>query len=102
MYPGKGTVVLIRPAQTFYERIKVGRTTGWTSGTIKVFADPDRTCPGNPLGTGDNDRDRDPNDPGDDFFIECLVWTLYQSEGGDSGSPVFVEKTGSVGAVREV
>ena len=23
MYPGKGTVVLIRPAQTFYERIKV-------------------------------------------------------------------------------
>ena len=22
MYPGKGTVVLIRPAQTFYERIK--------------------------------------------------------------------------------
>ena len=26
MYPGKGTVVLIRPAQTFYERIKYGRT----------------------------------------------------------------------------
>ena len=24
MYPGKGTVVLIRPAQTFYERIKLG------------------------------------------------------------------------------
>ena len=24
MYPGKGTVVLIRPAQTFYERINVG------------------------------------------------------------------------------
>ena len=24
MYPGKGTVVLIRPAQTFYERIKIG------------------------------------------------------------------------------
>ena len=24
MYPGKGTVVLIRPAQTFYERIKFG------------------------------------------------------------------------------
>ncbi len=23
MYPGKGTVVLIRPAQTFYERIKL-------------------------------------------------------------------------------
>ena len=23
MYPGKGTVVLIRPAQTFYERIKI-------------------------------------------------------------------------------
>ena len=25
MYPGKGTVVLIRPAQTFYERIKLAR-----------------------------------------------------------------------------
>ena len=24
MYPGVGTFVLIRPAQTFYERIKVG------------------------------------------------------------------------------
>ena len=24
MYPGKGTVVLIRPAQTFYERINIG------------------------------------------------------------------------------
>ena len=24
MYPGKGTVVLIRPAQTFYERINLG------------------------------------------------------------------------------
>ena len=23
LYPGKGTVVLIRPAQTFYERIKL-------------------------------------------------------------------------------
>jgi hypothetical protein len=23
LYPGKGTVVLIRPAQTFYERIDV-------------------------------------------------------------------------------
>ena len=31
MYPGKGTVVLIRPAQTFYERIKVG------SGTVNDF-----------------------------------------------------------------
>ena len=95
-------IVGARPPDSHDTVHKVGRTTGWTSGTIKVFADPDRTCPGNPLGTGDNDRDRDPNDPGDDFFIECLVWTLYQSEGGDSGSPVFVEKTGSVGAVREV
>ena len=29
MYPGKGTVVLIRPAQTFYERIKLAA--GWKS-----------------------------------------------------------------------
>ena len=27
MYPGKGTVVLIRPAQTFYERINLGMLT---------------------------------------------------------------------------
>ena len=65
-------IVGARPPDSHDTVHKVGRTTGWTSGTIKVFADPDRTCPGNPLGTGDNDRDRDPNDPGDDFFIECL------------------------------
>ena len=29
MYPGKGTVVLIRPAQTFYERIKHGIKFAW-------------------------------------------------------------------------
>ena len=27
MYPGKGTVVLIRPAQTFYERINIAQVT---------------------------------------------------------------------------
>ena len=30
MYPGKGTVVLIRPAQTFYERIIL-----WKQRSIK-------------------------------------------------------------------
>ena len=29
MYPGKGTVVLIRPAQTFYERIKHRHPKEW-------------------------------------------------------------------------
>ena len=29
MYPGKGTVVLIRPAQTFYERIKAYQKHAW-------------------------------------------------------------------------
>ena len=33
MYPGKGTVVLIRPAQTFYERINVLLATIWMNGT---------------------------------------------------------------------
>ena len=32
MYPGKGTVVLIRPAQTFYERIKLRVPTDFCVG----------------------------------------------------------------------
>ena len=30
MYPGAGTFVLIRPAQTFYERIKIGYEISFT------------------------------------------------------------------------
>ena len=56
MYPGAGTFVLIRPAQTFYERIKSGRgrlhivdttSTGWGDGTA---AAPQRDWKSNRLG----------------------------------------------------
>ena len=47
MYPGKGTVVLIRPAQTFYERIKlrglsiraIARELGIHRNTVRKYAE---------------------------------------------------------------
>ena len=67
---------------------KVGRTTGWTTGEIiPVDADDkDPTCPGNMRGISDHRA------KGYSYYVECLVWATYQSEGGDSGSPVFVGK----------
>ncbi len=41
MYPGKGTVVLIRPAQTFYERINLVRQIGIPNGLTAVGYTPD-------------------------------------------------------------
>ena len=37
MYPGKGTVVLIRPAQTFYERINLRGTVVWFGINVERF-----------------------------------------------------------------
>ena len=55
MYPGKGTVVLIRPAQTFYERIKIEiesvssitfdeDSTGWTGYTDNLSINDLQMC----------------------------------------------------------
>ena len=76
-------IVGARPPKLMEEVHKVGRTTGWTSGTIKEFIDnPDDTCPGSPLGLGDHGTK-------DGYYLECLVQTDMIVEGGDSGAPVF-------------
>ena len=45
MYPGKGTVVLIRPAQTFYERIKVTYGRVSRSGVVTLSWSQDHCGP---------------------------------------------------------
>ena len=107
-------IVGARPPQEGDIVHKVGRTTGWTSGRVKDYTVVDddgtvtnlndSTCPGNELGTDNHfSKGHDKVPSADDYYIECLVWAAYQSEGGDSGSPVFVEKDpGSTNSVREV
>ena len=75
-------IVGARPPKLMEEVHKMGRTTGWTSGMIKSFANPDDTCPGSPLGLGDHGTP-------DNYLLECLVQTDMIVEGGDSGAPVF-------------
>ena len=78
-------IVAARRAYEDEEVHKVGRTTGWTSGTVRVGTDP--TCPGGYAGVADNRR----LEPGDDNYIECLSYVDgLATAGGDSGSPVFV------------
>ena len=65
---------------------KVGRTTGWTEGSVrrltKLMMDP--TCPGSKVGTVENVP---PNSSG---YIECISYTEDMAAGGgDSGAPVF-------------
>ena len=82
---------------------KVGRTTGWTSGEVSdPELNPDPTCPGNVIGNRfDNARSRtesDEEDENDDhvrYYLECLTHTSYESDGGDSGAPVFSMEGGS-------
>ena len=85
------TIVGARPPHENEEVHKVGRTTGWTSGMIwdavAAGEDEDSTCPGNALGIGDNSNGKTGNER---YYFECRVRASYQSEGGDSGSPVFV------------
>ena len=50
MYPGVGTFVLIRPTQTFYERIKFGGTIKWAESSTQVTLDVHKTTTGSRLG----------------------------------------------------
>ena len=80
-------IVAARPPALDDTVDKVGRTTGWTSSNIAEgpFRN-DPVCPGNH--TTSTDRDEDKTD--DDYYIVCIAYAEYLSEGGDSGSPVFV------------
>ena len=64
---------------------KVGRTTGWTSGLLagRTSAN-DPSCPGNAT----NSRTDDTADAG--YYLACIAYAYYLSDGRDSGSPVFV------------
>ena len=64
---GRFEIVGARPPRPMEEVHKVGRTTGWTSGRIKVFADDrkDDTCPGSPLGLGDHGTQ-------DNYYLETI------------------------------
>ncbi len=86
-------IVGARPPDQADEVVKVGRTTGWATGDIESFAPlGDPTCPGDQLGsTRHFSGGDDPTTTTDDYYIECLVQAAFPTDGGDSGSPVFVE-----------
>ena len=85
-------IVGARPPDQADEVVKVGRTTGWATGDIKSFAPlGDPTCPGDKLGSTGHFVEGEPSTTADDYYIECLVQAAFPSDGGDSGSPVFVE-----------
>lgn len=66
---------------------KVGRTSGWTYGFVN------RTCTtGRPV---DNNGNRIRVD-GDPVLMKCQYEASYLSQGGDSGSPVFIWKGDSI------
>ena len=69
---------------------KIGRSTGWTRGTVDASptASNDPTCPGGRLGLTDNVREGG-------GYIECLSHADFYAAGGDSGSPVFARVNGS-------
>ena len=75
---------------------KVGRTTGWTSGTVKSYQNGDPACPGSPRGIEDN------SGGSSGLYYECLTKTDYHSLLNDSGSPVFVLNDDSVTTDVEV
>ena len=68
---------------------KVGRTTGWTSGTIWELPNEDERTPGCP---GDKRNDGSDNYGGltDTVHRDCVVYANLVIGGGDSGSPVFI------------
>ena len=69
---------------------KVGRTTGWTSGAVaEVPGTMDPHCIGNESGEMDNYLVHPVT--GNMIIVECLVHTQLLADGGDSGSPVFVQ-----------
>lgn len=82
------TIVGARPPHLGDTVNKVGRATGWTSGTIVRTYEAHRTdlkdptCPGSKLGHSDNNAGS--------IYWECIVTTTLEATGGDSGSPVFV------------
>ena len=71
MYPGKGTVVLIRPAQTFYERINI-----WTN-------------PGEVPGDGvDNDGNGFIDDINGWNFFDDEAWLFFSADEDSHGTHV--------------
>lgn len=81
------TIVAARPPASHEKVAKVGRSTGWTSGTVFEgygVGSEDPTCSGNQVGKEDNEG----TDGHDDYF-ECFGIAKYYSKGGDSGAPVF-------------
>ena len=81
--PTPFTIIASRPPANDDEVHKVGRTTGWSHGSVQWASTADPACPGDPISTYHKMVE-------DDEYWKCLTRADFVSEGGDSGAPVFV------------